>query len=41
VPETFFIDRNGEVVHIQLGPVNEAMLTGLIDQMLAGASIAS
>jgi cytochrome c biogenesis protein CcmG/thiol:disulfide interchange protein DsbE len=36
VPETFFIDRNGEVVHIQLGPVNETMLTSLIDQMLAG-----
>jgi cytochrome c biogenesis protein CcmG/thiol:disulfide interchange protein DsbE len=35
VPETFFIDRQGDVVHIQLGPVNETMLTGLIDQMLA------
>jgi len=36
VPETFFIDGDGNVVHIQLGPVNETMLTGLIDQMLAG-----
>lgn len=36
VPETFFIDPEGKVVHIQLGPVNERMLTGLIDQMLAG-----
>lgn len=35
VPETFFIDRQGNVVHIQLGPVNEVTLTGLIDQMLA------
>ena len=35
VPETFFIDKGGNVVHIQLGPVNETMLTGLIDQMLA------
>jgi cytochrome c biogenesis protein CcmG/thiol:disulfide interchange protein DsbE len=35
VPETFFINQAGEVVHIQLGPVNETMLTGLIDQMLA------
>jgi cytochrome c biogenesis protein CcmG/thiol:disulfide interchange protein DsbE len=35
VPETFFIDREGNVVHIQLGPVSETMLTGLIDQMLA------
>ncbi len=34
VPETFFIDKEGKVVHIQLGPVNETMLTGLIDQML-------
>ena len=34
VPETFFIDQTGEVVHIQLGPVNKTMLTGLIDQML-------
>jgi len=41
VPETFFIDRNGEVVHIQLGPVNETMLISLIDQMLAGESTAS
>ncbi|HSG16797.1 MAG TPA: TlpA disulfide reductase family protein [Anaerolineae bacterium] len=36
VPETFFIDREGNVVHIQLGPVNETMLTSLIDQMLTG-----
>jgi cytochrome c biogenesis protein CcmG/thiol:disulfide interchange protein DsbE len=36
VQETFFIDGDGNVVHIQLGPVSETMLTGLIDQMLAG-----
>lgn len=35
VPETFFINKKGEIIHIQIGPVNEAMLTGLIDQMLA------
>jgi cytochrome c biogenesis protein CcmG/thiol:disulfide interchange protein DsbE len=35
VPETFFINQAGEVVHIQLGPVNQTMLTGLLDQMLA------
>jgi len=35
VPETFFINQAGEVVHYQLGPVNETLLTGLIDQMLA------
>ena len=34
VPETFFINKQGEITHIQIGPVNEAMLTGLIDQML-------
>lgn len=35
VPETFFIDREGKISHIQIGPVSESMLTGLIDQMLA------
>lgn len=35
VPETFFIDKGGNVVHIQLGPVNKTLLIGLIDQMLA------
>ena len=34
VPETFFINQDGDVIHIQLGPVNKTMLTGLIDQML-------
>lgn len=35
VPETFFINKKGEITHIQIGPVNETMLTSLIDQMLA------
>jgi cytochrome c biogenesis protein CcmG/thiol:disulfide interchange protein DsbE len=35
VPETFFIDSQGKVVHIQLGPINGPLLTGLINQMLA------
>jgi cytochrome c biogenesis protein CcmG/thiol:disulfide interchange protein DsbE len=39
VPETFFIDKEGNVVHIQLGPVNETMLTGIIDQMLAEGAV--
>jgi cytochrome c biogenesis protein CcmG/thiol:disulfide interchange protein DsbE len=34
VPETFFINKKGEITHIQIGPVNEMMLTSLIDQML-------
>jgi len=39
VPETFFIDKEGNVVHIQLGPVSETMLTGIIDQMLAKEAV--
>ncbi len=39
VPETFFIDQNGDVVHIQIGPVNERTLTGLLDQMLANEQL--
>ncbi|MCI0393375.1 MAG: TlpA family protein disulfide reductase [Chloroflexi bacterium] len=35
VPETFFINQEGKVVHIQIGPVDEPLLTGLLDQMLA------
>lgn len=34
VPETFFIDKDGEVVHIQTGPVDEVMLTTILGQML-------
>jgi len=35
VPETFFIDKNGVVRHVQIGPVNQQMLDTLIPQMLA------
>lgn len=35
VPETFFIDRNGVITHVQIGPLSEATLDGLIQQMLA------
>lgn len=35
VPETFFINKKGEITYFQLGPVNETMLTTLLDQMLA------
>lgn len=41
VPETFFIDREGKISHIQIGPVNETMLTGLIDQLLASEAPAA
>jgi cytochrome c biogenesis protein CcmG/thiol:disulfide interchange protein DsbE len=35
VPETFFIDRNGVIQHIQIGPVSEPSFSGTIDQLLA------
>lgn len=35
VPETFFIGRDGVINHVQLGPVNEPMLNGIIEQLLA------
>jgi cytochrome c biogenesis protein CcmG/thiol:disulfide interchange protein DsbE len=38
VPETFFIDKQGEIIHIKLGPVDRTTLVGLIDQMLAEPS---
>jgi cytochrome c biogenesis protein CcmG/thiol:disulfide interchange protein DsbE len=35
VPETFFIDKNGQILHHQIGPINETMLTGLLEDLLA------
>ncbi len=35
VPETFFINPDGEIEHIQIGPVDRTTLTGLLDNMLA------
>jgi cytochrome c biogenesis protein CcmG/thiol:disulfide interchange protein DsbE len=36
VPETFFIDKEGMIRHVQIGPiVSQAELYGLIDQLLA------
>lgn len=34
VPETFFIDKSGVIKHVQLGPVSERQLNGLIDELL-------
>jgi cytochrome c biogenesis protein CcmG/thiol:disulfide interchange protein DsbE len=34
VPETFFIDKDGQVAQIKIGPVDEAYLTTVLDQML-------
>jgi cytochrome c biogenesis protein CcmG, thiol:disulfide interchange protein DsbE len=35
VPETFFIDRDGRIVRHIIGPVQPAVLTSLLDSMLA------
>lgn len=35
VPETFFIDANGTIVHKQSGPVDAGLLAALIPQMRA------
>ncbi len=35
VPETFFIDKNGVIRHVQIGAVSTAMLDQLIPQLLA------
>ena len=34
VPETFIIDKNGEIAHVQIGPISEAALDGIIQQLL-------
>lgn len=35
VPETFIIDKTGEIVHVQIGPIQEATLDSIISQLLA------
>lgn len=35
VPETFFIDKNGDVEYIHLSAVDESMVRTLVDKMLA------
>ena len=35
VPETFFIDKGGNIVHVQIGPISRAELYGLLDKMVA------
>lgn len=35
VPETFFIDETGQIVHVQIGPVTEEVLEVVLGQMLA------
>jgi cytochrome c biogenesis protein CcmG/thiol:disulfide interchange protein DsbE len=35
VPETFFIDKNGNIVHVQIGPIDRHTLYGLLDKLTA------
>jgi cytochrome c biogenesis protein CcmG/thiol:disulfide interchange protein DsbE len=41
VPETFFIDRDGVVQHVQIGPISQPELAGLLDRMLVAVPYAS
>lgn len=34
VPETFFIGKDGTIAHVQIGPVSQERLEGLIEQLL-------
>lgn len=34
VPETFFIDRDGVIQHVQIGPMNAAMMNSIIARLL-------
>ena len=35
VPETFFIDREGNIIHVQIGPVEHNQFYGLLDKLVA------
>ena len=35
VPETFFIDGDGVIQHVQIGPLTQPQLYGLLDQLVA------
>lgn len=35
VPETFIIDQNGEIAHVQIGPISSSTLDSVIDRLLA------
>lgn len=38
VPETFFIDRDGNISHVQIGPIERDQLYGLLDRLIAQPS---
>jgi cytochrome c biogenesis protein CcmG, thiol:disulfide interchange protein DsbE len=33
VPETFFIDRNGHIIYVQIGPIEKEQLYSLLEQL--------
>ncbi|MBN1220319.1 MAG: TlpA family protein disulfide reductase [Anaerolineae bacterium] len=35
VPETFIIDKNGNIVHVQIGPITKPQLYGLLDKLVS------
>ena len=35
VPETFFIDKNGNIAHVQIGPIGRTELYRLLDNLVA------
>jgi cytochrome c biogenesis protein CcmG/thiol:disulfide interchange protein DsbE len=38
VPETFFIDREGHIMHVQIGPIERDDLYSLLDRLIAQPS---
>jgi cytochrome c biogenesis protein CcmG/thiol:disulfide interchange protein DsbE len=38
VPETFFIDKDGTIQHVQIGPLSQPQLYGLLDSLVAGGA---
>jgi hypothetical protein len=34
MPETFFIDREGQIIHVQIGPIEQEQLYGLLDRLI-------
>lgn len=36
VPETFFIDKQGNIHHVQIGPIEQFQLYSLLDTLVAG-----
>jgi cytochrome c biogenesis protein CcmG/thiol:disulfide interchange protein DsbE len=35
VPETFFIDKEGNIAHVQIGPIERPQLYALLDKLVA------